>query len=536
TTGPMVLAGMTGEGGVLKDNDEEAHARLKGSLFGQDGKTTALIVTLSDAGRYDLHRSIGRGLMGKPKGRLYTIAAECGISMDELHIGGPTVDNVAIDEEGTRTLVRLVSLCVVLGVGLAYACFRTITATLMVFFIGGISAVMSVALVGWCHVSLDAVLMSMPALVYVLGISGAVHLINYYREAVEEHGFVGAPEAAVSHGWKPALMCNMTTAFGLFSLFTSEIVPIRKFGMFSGFAVLATLILLFTYLPAALQIWPQQPRTVAQKRRDENPWYDKYLSNFWDWFGGGIIRHHYAVAGICLSLIIVVGWGVTKINTTVNMLKMFDDSAKILKDYAWLETNIGKLVPMEVVVKVPPRLMMATASEREERKEANPDELYQLTFLDRMDIVDRIQRVIEQEFGEQGQDVAGRSLSAVTFSPVLPKLKGDTMSFARRGATNARLESHREEFLRSEYLRTDMQDQSELWRISLRIGALQNVDYGEFVDEIKCAIEPVMAAHRQREAVLREIAKNRDGQLSKARVLLVGAPLGPSKKAKPTKA
>ena len=64
------------------------------------------------------------------------------------------------------------------------------------------------------------------------------------------------------------------------------------------------------------------------------------------------------------------------------------------------------------------------------------------------------------------------------------KLKGDTMSFARRGATNARLESHREEFLRSEYLRTDMQDESELWRISLRIGALQDVDYGEVVKEI----------------------------------------------------
>lgn len=537
TTGPMVLAGLTGEGGVLKDNEAEAMRRLSGSLFGPDGKTTCLMLIMSENAKIDLHRTIGRGLLGKARGRLYDLAEECGLQTDELHIGGPTVDNVAIDEEGSVTLVRLVSLCVILGVTLAYACFRTITATIMVFFIGAISAVGSIALVGWCHSTLDAVLMSMPSLVYVLGISGAVHLINYYREAVEEHGVVGAPEAAVAHGWKPALMCNITTAIGLFSLYTSELTPIRKFGMFSGIAVLATLVLLFTYLPAALQIWPQKPRTDDQKRRDENPWYDKYLSGFWDWFGGGIIRHHHLVAIGCVLVIAVVGWGVTRINTSVNMLKMFDQKAKILRDYEWLETHIGKLVPMEVVVKVRPEMLMAPSAERKIGYEPHPDEHVQLSFLDRMDIVDRIQRVIDQEFGESGQGVAGRSLSAVTFSPVLPDAKGDTATFMRRGATTARLEAHREEFLRSEYLRMDRLDKSELWRISLRIGALQDVDYGEFVHEIKSAVEPVMIAHHDRERILRQLNDARDGKSpAKAKVLLLGAPLGGAKKSAKAKA
>ncbi|MFO0872011.1 MAG: MMPL family transporter [Pirellulales bacterium] len=537
TTGPMVLAGLTGDDGVLRDNEREAMKRLSGSLYGPDGKTTCLMLVMSEAGRYDLHRTIGRGLMGKPRGRLYDLAEACGLAVEEIHLGGPTVDNVAIDEEGTRTLVRLVTLCVILGVTLAYLCFRTITATIMVFFIGGISAVGSIALVGWCHSTLDAVLMSMPSLVYVLAISGAVHLINYYREHVEEHGVVGAPEAAVSHGWKPALMCNMTTAIGLFSLYTSELTPIRKFGMFSGLAVLGTLTLLFTYLPAALQIWPQKPRSKEQKERDENPWYEKYLANFWDFFGGGIIRHHSLVAGLCIALIVGVGWGVTRINTSVNMLRMFDGQAKILQDYEWLERHIGKLVPMEVVVKVEPRLQMAPASERQANREAHPDEPVQLTFLDRMDIVNRVQQVIEDEFGENGQGVAGRSLSAVTFSPVLPEMRGDTGTFMRRGATAARLESHREEFLKSEYLRLDQQDGSELWRVSLRIGALQDVDYGEFIHEVKSAIEPVMLAHRDRELILRQLYEARNGKsLSKAKVLLVGAPLGAARKAPKSRA
>ncbi|MFM2093747.1 MAG: hypothetical protein RIS70_871, partial [Planctomycetota bacterium] len=528
TTGPSVLAGLTDEkSGVLKDNPTEAGKRLRGCLFGRDGKQTCCIITLTDAGLADFHRVIGRGVLGKPTGRLYELAGECGIKMTDLHIGGPPVDNVAIDEEGTITLVRLVSLCVILGVGLAYACFRTISATAMVFVVGGVAAIASLAIVGWFGSNLDAVLMSMPALVYVLGISGAAHLINYYREAVESDGYSGAPEAAVKHGWKPALLCNLTTALGLFSLFTSDIVPIRKFGVFSGIAVMATLILLFTYLPAALQIWPQRPRSAAQKHRDDNPWYDSYLAHFWDRLASFIIRNHVAVAVGCTLLCIGVGWGVSRINTTVNMLKMFDSKAKILADYAWLETNIGKLVPMEVVVKVPAQKLSPPMADRKRQSAEEYDPL-QLSFLERMQIVDRVQQVVEAEFGEPGRDIAGRSMSAVTFAPVLPEPKAGLS--IERYAKQGSLEKYRDEFLKTEYLRMDKQDGSELWRISLRIGALQDVDYGEFVKELKEAIDPVIAAQAYRDEILKQVIATRgDTKLAKASVCILGAPLSPKR-------
>src|SRR5262249_52417226 len=125
----------------------------------------------------------------------------------------------------------------------------------------------------------------------------------------------------------------------------------------------------------------------------------------------------------------------------------------------------------------------------------------------------------------------GRSMTAATFSPPMPQAKGDNFTFARRGATNARLEAHRQEFFKSEYLRMDKEDNSELWRISVRVGALQDVDYGEFINELKCAVEPVLAAQREREQILRAIVAKQEGKRHVgAKVLLVGAPLGPSKK------
>jgi hypothetical protein len=559
-TGPDVLHSLTRKGGELADDPEEAHRRLSGALFGQDGKQTCIMLTLSEAAKRNLHLVMGRGVLGKPRGLLYEIADASNISEAELRMGGPAVDNVAIDEEGTVTLFRLVGMCLVLGVGLAYACFRSITATIMIFFIGGISAVLSLAFVWWMGSSTDAILMSMPALVYVLGLSGAAHIMNYYHDAVEAHGYPGAPERAIAHGWKPALMCNITTAIGLASLYMSELIPIQKFGLFSAIGVMGTLLVLFTYLPAALQIWPQKPRTKSAAARHEQSWLDRNLDGFWDRLGSFIIRHNMKVALTCIAVIAVMGWGVKYTQTSVNMLRMFHKDAKIIKDYEWLEANLGHLVPMEIVVKVPKAAQLpdddtlAKESEQLDRQIAdieqqiaasvdlaersrledkiaalrrrNDEHLYQLPFLERMELGARVQRVIEDEFGPQQRDKVGRAMSAATFVRTLPDAKGDTRTRLVRTSTSSRLQAHRDEFLHSDYLRVDEADQSELWRISLRIGATKGIDYGQFVGELKDAVEPVLAAQRERETILRQLVDLRQStRIGGARVLLLGVPV-----------
>ncbi len=432
------------------------------------------------------------------------------------------MDNVAIDEEGTITLVRLIGFSIVLGLTLSMICFRSVTATIMVFFVGGISAVLSLSLVYWGGSSVDAIMMSMPSMVYVLGLSGAAHILNYYHAAVAEHGYVGAPEQAILHGWKPAVLCNVTTALGMASLATSDLAPIRKFGIFSAIGILATLLILFTYLPASLQLFPQR-LVVPRNRDDDNPWLDQQLGGFWNHVGGFCIRHNVLVSLISIVIIAGLGVGVVRIKTSVNMLKMFHPKAKIIEDYVWLESHLGRLVPMEVVLKVSPDALLPPARGLDSQVESNPEKQYQLSFLERLELADRVQRVVEYEFGPSGQNLLGRGMSAATFAPPIPAPRGDTTTFARRGATNRQLELHRPSFLASDYLRDDRVTGSELWRISLRVAATRGVDYGAFVTDLKAAIEPVLAAYEFRDSVLRSLVEQREGKRpSGAKVLLLG--------------
>lgn len=550
TAGPDVLESLVKDGGELYrlgDPEAEAYARLEGTLFGppnmrevvelvkdpvtgeerQERRTeidpdkprqTCIVLTLSDAAKQNLHLVVGRGLLGKPRGLLYELAEDCNIapkdgSGEGLWLGGPPVDNVAIDEEGTITLVRLVGLCAVVGIGLSLICFRSITATIMVFFIGGISAVMSIAFVWWLGGTMDAILMSMPALVYVLGMMGAAHIINYYHEAVTDHGYPGASERAISHAWKPAIFCNVTTAIGLLSLLTSELVPIQKFGWYSAIGVMATLAVLFTYLPAALQIWPQKPRQKAAQAGREVSRIDQILGGIWQRLGAWIIRHHAATTAVSVVVIVLFTCGIFYMRTSVNMLKMFHSQAKIIRDYTTLEQKLGPLVPMEIIVKVPKSSQRPSIQDLAALQVRSPqEEQVQMPFLERMELADRVRRVIMDEFGPRHRKVVGNATSAATFVRPLPDSSGDSINWTYRNTTSSRLEAHRSDFLHSDYLRIDQKDGSELWRITIRIPAtqgigdgLKGVDYGQFVEELKSAVEPVVNAHHEREQVLRTL-------------------------------
>ena len=530
TTGRRVLERLTSA--PLGLEAEQAVERLKGSLIGPDGRQTCVVVSLHSEALGHLKQIMGNGQYrifrpSVPPGLLRQMIMAAGLSLDEVHLGGPPVDNAAIDEEGERTLVRLAGVSGLLGLFLAYWALRSVVLTAIVFAAGVVSAAASLGTVWITGQTIDAILMSMPSLVYVLSISGAVHLINYYRDAIREHGMHGAVERAVRHAWKPAMLSSITTALGLISLYASELVPIQKFGLYSAVAMLTLVGILFLFLPAALHVskiarrWVVEPEPAdASRKRGVTALPIESLSaaeRFWRRFSSKIVANHALVMFACLAFIGVTGWGITRNTTSINLLELFDGKARILKDYAWLEENLGVLVPLEIVLKFEPGAVLGSDAAHHEAD----DDVYRLSFLERLETVASVQAVIAERFGAAGQDIVGASMSAASFAPTLPVANGNTMSFMHRKALNMRLDSSRQEFINAGFLQVDPEDGAELWRISLRVAAFKGVDYGQLVTDMRDAVQPVVQAFTDRNRVLRQIAAwSSDGRYGGARVML----------------
>lgn len=486
-----------------------AVGRLQGSMIGPDGKQTCLVVTLRPEALGELKQVLGSGQRrifrdNIPPGVLRRLIQQAGIPLADVHLGGPPVDNSAIDEEGEKTLIRLAGLSGLLGLGLAWWSLRSIALTIIVFSCGVLSAATSLAVVGLTGQNLDAILMSMPSLVYVLAISGAVHLVNYYREAVQTGGLCGSAERAVLQAWKPAVLCSVTTAVGLLSLSVSELVPIRKFGIYSAAGVMSLVVIVYFFLPAALHLSRIGKRWIGGNdlASTQNATTDRSI-RFWELAASFIVRHYRAVGAMCFAITLFVGLGLRHTKSSIDLLKLFDDRAKILQDYRWLEANLGKLVPLEIVVRFP----RGTLREGEQADKENAYDWNALSFIQRLETVTRMQTLIDRQFGPQGADLVGRSLSAASFVPSLPSAAAGNVGFIQRKALNVRLNKSKQELMEAGFLQIDAQDGSELWRISLRVAAFRDVDYGQFVKELEKITQPLLDAYETRAQVLQKLTE-----------------------------
>ena len=494
---------------------EEAVERLKGALIGSDGRQTCVVVALDPSAAGKLKPILGRGQYrvfrpSIPPGVLRRLIEKAGIPEADLRLGGPPVDNIAIDEEGERTLVRLAGLSGLLGLILAWWSLRSLLLTWIVVFCSATSAAAALAVIWATGETVDAIVLSMPSLVYVLAISGAVHFINYYKDAAQ-HGLHGATERAVVHAIKPAILCSITTAIGLLSLWFSELVPIQKFGLYSAIGVMILNVVLFLILPSTLHLLHFAKRWVGQSAATPDPMSAPVADpgaytlseRIWGAFSGYIVKHHVAVTFASLALCLVMGIGLMRTRTSIDLLELFDSKARILTDYQWLEKKLGMLVPLEIVLEFDRESIAKTD---ESKSEPRLEDLGRLTFLERMETTLRIQEVIAERFGEKGLGWVGRSMSAATFAPSMPGKGASNLMLVKRGSYNATLESKRSEFEKSGFLRTDPTTGNELWRISLRVAAFQGIDYGAFVHDLSEVVNPVIDAHGDRVQILRRIA------------------------------
>ena len=157
--------------------------------------------------------------------------------------------------------------------------------------------------------------------------------------------------------------------------------------------------------------------------------------------------------------------GIPRIRTSVRIDTLFEPESRVIADYAWIERSIGPLVPIEVIVRF--------------------DEGHAVRASERLDLV----QAIEARLRARG-DVTG-VVSAATFLPALPPA-GSLRGATQRAIASRRLERDLARADAIRYVR-DVPD-GQLWRVTARVPALEDIDYGVLLDRVRAEIAPVVAA------------------------------------------
>ena len=153
--------------------------------------------------------------------------------------------SIEIDETYNRITVdnqrRFVPPILALTLLAVYGLFRSVRRALVVLLSIIVSVVWTLGLYSLMGFGFNILTAMLTPLIVVLAISDDVHLIQHYDHERRHCGGEEAFKATVSYLFAPLLAASGTTALGLLSLATSDVVAIRHFGIGAAVGVMVDL-------------------------------------------------------------------------------------------------------------------------------------------------------------------------------------------------------------------------------------------------------------------------------------------------------
>lgn len=425
-----------------------AKKRVLGLMIGPDQETTCLLayprIEIPDYQKLSLVKT-------------YQLAEESvGVLPADLKVGGPTADGATLEAESKRSLNTFLWISVILVSGLTWFRMRDLPLTILVIFFSGICSATSLSILYWCGGKMNLTLIMLPTLTFILGVSGCVHIVNYYRKASTLGYGIRSADQAMADGMYPVLLSAITTAVGLLSLGTSSVKPIQAFGFYSACGIMASSLVLLFVLPATLyllrgRISKRFSNDGSMKKRERSTGVSRSTSSLLNL----VCRQHGIVVVPVLIGVVILALGTFKLKASVKLQNRFASRAKIIADYRWLEEKLGPLVPMEVEVKF--------AS------------MVKLSRWEQMQVVQSIERTVKRS------TAVNATLSAATFEPYVPSGRTVIDRVNRRAKIDLWQESF-DSLVDAKLVRVI--DGDNYWRISLRVAALNDIDYGKFLETV----------------------------------------------------
>ncbi|QDT06393.1 MMPL family protein [Rubripirellula lacrimiformis] len=480
---------------------ESAIKRLQGTLIGPDASQTCLVISLDEAGLTKRRFLI-------PEIRLMA-ANVIGQTPREIAVVGGPFEGAVVDTESIRSIQMFSPPSAIVAAILCLLCLRSIPLTASIVAVAVIGEGLVLAAVYYTGTPMNAVLIVLPPLVFVLTVSAGIHLSNYYLDIVHEFPEVSLSDAAkraMHAGMAPCALATGTTVIGLSSLMLVRLQPVRVFGGVASIGVTLTLLLLFLILPGAMVLTkPRRSRTQGGSPLPPGSnhgsagglwaWRDRLRSKAAQWMRRRLTRP-WPMIILFLTVAGGLSIGLGRLESSVNVPRMFLPDSDIRQQYAWFESHIGPTVNGELLLTFPP-----------------------LTEDD--DPLQRLSTVARAHSAAIAQDSVGGALSAMTFVPPISSRR--SLSAAAQRSVVRKLIRDPESSLGELGFISHNPDR-EIWRISVRMPQSEEDQLGEQIAGLESAVHLAIAdakvpakvsfsggiviVHKSQEVLLRDLFRS----------------------------
>jgi predicted RND superfamily exporter protein len=243
-------------------------------------------------------------------------------------------------------IVMYISISSVLIIGLLWGLFGNLRGILIPIGIVWLTILLTVAVVVITGGYFEILSSTIAPILLCVGIADSVHLLSKYQDS-RFSGMATGPalrETIMILG-TATLMTSITTAIGFATLATSNVIPMKRFGIYTAAGVMIAFVITIFLLPTLLPYF-KDPAGQKGPHNFVHDWLGEKLAKIYSF----VIVYYRPI--VLSTLLLTIIFGVAATGIRVNG-KIFDDvgpDQQVMKDSRFFSERISPQFPLEFII------------------------------------------------------------------------------------------------------------------------------------------------------------------------------------------
>lgn len=264
-----------------------------------------------------------------------------------LYVAGRPIVEGTMAYLGPRDMQRMVPIVIAVIILVLLLVQRSFKAGIFTLLVVLFSVIWAFGLMAAFQVPIYAVSTMIPVMLIAIGVADGIHLYSHLHLFLKENPQAERKTAVfdmLRGMWKPVVMTSVTTSVGFISLLTSQVYPIKYFGLFTAFGVLMAMVFSLLLLPAGLLVFglPRWKKKGINAKESNNRFYNAIARL--------VVRHKFVIIGITAVIVGLSVFGATSVWINSSFLEKFEKDSEIVQTDAFINKHFGGTSTLNVIL------------------------------------------------------------------------------------------------------------------------------------------------------------------------------------------
>ena len=261
---------------------------------------------------------------------------------DGVHISGRAIGQVVFIDKIQKEFILFMSVALFFVIILLFVMFKSLRGIILPMCTVLLAVVWSIGIMNLSGRGISILLNMLPPVIFVVGMSDAVHLYSRYLEELKKG--LSKKEAirlmTIDTGLA-TLLTSITTSIGFASLWFTGIPALQEFGLLTAAGVIAAFLIAIIMMPAWLTIAPK-PRKYLESTSIHR--WDGFLLMLF----GSVTRRKRPVYIITVLLAALMVYGVSQLELNNYLLEDLKKSEKLRQDFTFFDEYFSGVRPFDM--------------------------------------------------------------------------------------------------------------------------------------------------------------------------------------------